>query len=283
MRVAIVTDSGSGWSKEEAQKQGIYLLPLQVSIGNKTELEGQTIDTNTVYAHVANDEDVKTSLPPYGLIEELFLELKQEYDMIFAIPICNGLSSTIATMQMIANQHDIKFDYLDCYSTFYIQRYLALKAKELFERGETISDVKYILEYVAERSDTMIIPNDLVYLAKGGRITPAAALLGGLLKIKPVLHLDKSTNGRIDSLDKVRTMKKAIQCCIDSMKSKGVDESYIIMCGHIYDEKMGKLGYEMMKEAFPNVEMHFEQISSVVGVHTGVGCIGFEYIKRISE
>ncbi len=283
MKIAIVTDSSSGLSKEEAKKHGIYLLPLQVSINDKAELEGETIDVNTVYQHVANDENVKTSLPPMGLIEDLFKELKKDYDMIFAIPICHGLSSTITTMQMIAKQVDIAFESLDCYATFFIERYLALKARVLLDSGKAFEEVKRILEDSAAHSDTMIIPDDLKYLARSGRITHGVALLGGLLKIKPILHLDKSTSGKIDTVDKVRTMKKAIKCCIDKMKEKGVDESYTIMCGHIFDEETGKLGYEMMKEAFPNIEMGFEQISSVVGVHTGVGCIGFQYIKRISE
>lgn len=283
MKVAIVTDSGSGLSKIEGERSGVFVLPLQVTIGTKNELEGVTISTNDVYAHVAADEDVKTSLPPAGMIEELFLELKKDYDMIFAVPICKGLSSTIPTMEMIAHQHEIPFDYVDCYSTFYIERYLAFKAKEMFDKGMACEEVKKKLEASAALSDTMIIPNDLNHLAKSGRITNTVALLGGLLKIKPVLHLDKSTAGRIDNMDKVRTMRKAISRCIEVMKEKQVDESYIIMCGHIYDEETGKEAYEMMKEAFPNNEILFEQISSVVGVHTGVGCIGFEYIKRIED
>ncbi|MBR3839981.1 MAG: DegV family protein [Erysipelotrichales bacterium] len=283
MKVAVVTSSGSRLDKSEAERLGIYVVPLQVTIEGKTELEGETIGINEVYEQVALEKDVKTSLPPVGIIEELFSELKKEYDMIFAVPICLGLSGTIGTMQMVANQLEIPFDYLDCYSTFYIERYLAIKAKELFDKGMSVDEVKRILQGAADLSDTMIIPNDLNHLARGGRITNAVALLGGLLKIKPVLHLDKTTAGRIDNLDKVRTMKKAVARCIESMQEKHIDESYIIMCGHIYDEEMGKLGYDMMKEAFPNNEILFEQICSVVGVHTGVGCIGFQYIKRIDD
>ena len=281
MKVAIVTSSGCRLEKQDAERLGIFVVPLQVTIEGKGELEGETIGINEVYEQVALEKDVKTSLPPVGIIEELFEELKKEYDMIFAIPICLGLSGTIGTMQMVANDLGIPFDYLDCYSTFYIERYLAIRAKELFDKGMSAEEVKAILQKSADLSDTMIIPNDLKHLARGGRITNAVALLGGLLKIKPVLHLDKTTAGRIDNLDKVRTMKKAISRCIEWMKEKNVDDSYIIMCGHIYDEEMGMLGYNMMKEAFPNNEMLFEQICSVVGVHTGVGCIGFQYIKRI--
>lgn len=281
MRVAVVTDSGSGMTLEQGKDTGIYVLPLQVCVNGKTELEGETIFVDEVYQKVAQGDDVKTSLPPLGRIESLFNELKESYDMIFAVPICTGLSGTISAMSIAAQEIDIPFEYVDCFTTFSNQLYLVQSAKTLFDDGKSVEEVKARLEASAKDSVTMIVPNDLKHLSKGGRITPAAAALGGFLKIKPILYLNESTEGKIDSYSKVRTMHKAMEECIAYMKKQGVDENYLLTVGHVADDVAGKEFLNKVKSEFPRNEVLYRQIASVVGAHTGIGCVGLQYIRRV--
>lgn len=282
MRVAVVTDSGSGMTLEQGKDTGIFVLPLQITVNGKTELEGETIFVDEVYQKVAKGEDIKTSLPPLGRIEELFTEIKENYDLIFAVPICSGLSGTINAMRVAAEDVGIPFDYVDCYTTFSNQLYLIQVAKVLFDDGKDVEEVKKRLEAAVKNSVTMIIPNDLMHLAKGGRITPAVATLGGFLKIKPILYLNEETQGKIDSYAKVRTMHKAMEECIHYMQKQGVDDDYLLTVGHVADDEAGKCFLNMIKNEYPRNEVLYSQIASVVGVHTGIGCVGMQFIKRVN-
>lgn len=284
MKIAVVTDSSCGMSVQQGLNTDIFILPLQVTIDGETKLEGETILVDEVYEYVAKNADVKTSLPPLGRIEELFRQLKAEnYDLIFALPICNGLSGTINAMRLAAEEINMPFDYIDCYSTFSNQLYLVQKAKTLFNEGYSVDDVKKKLIQSCDDSVTIIVPNDLQHLARGGRLTPMAAKLGGLLKIKPMLYLNKDTSGRIDSLSKVRTMRKAMLEIVEYLKQHNVDEKYLITVGHVADEAIGREFYDIIRTNFPKCEVLYTQIVSVVGVHTGIGCIGLQYIRRIDS
>lgn len=282
MRVAVVSDSGSGMTLEQGKDTGIYVLPLQISVNGKAEFEGETIFVDEVYELVARGEDVKTSMPSLGRIEALFNELKDNYDHILAIPICRGLSGTIDAMEMVAKEVGIPFDYVDCHTTFSNQLYLAQAARTLLDDGKSVEEVKERLLASVQDSITMIIPNDLMHLAKSGRITSAVAILGGLLKIKPILYLNKNTEGKIDSYAKIRTMHKAMETCVELLKKKELNEDYLLTVGHVADNELGNYFYTMIRNEFPKNEVLYHQIASVVGVHTGVGCVGLQYIKRVN-
>lgn len=282
MRVAVVTDSGSGITKSQAENTGIFVLPLQLTIDGNPFLEGETIQADEVYEYVKKNSVVKTSMPPLGRIEEMFEQLKQEgYDQIFAVPICTGLSGTIPAMVAAADRIGIPFEYVDCYSTFSNQLYLVQQAKFLFDDNKSVEEVKAILQASADDSITIIVPNDLKHLSRGGRLTPMAATLGGFLKIKPILRVSKETGGRIDSFDKVRTMQKALKNIIQIFHEHKVDESYLLTVGHVADDEAGKEFLALVRENFPKCEVLYQQLASVVGSHTGIGCLGIQYIKRI--
>ena len=284
MKIAFVTDSGTGKSVGELAKEGIYSVPLQVSCDNKNYQDLEELSIDEIYALMRDGKMLSTSLPSLGKIEELFQGLKQQgYEQIFAVPICSGLSGTINAMEMIAQQQGIAFDYVDCHVTAVVQEYMIKLAKQLHEAGKSIDQIKEVLLRIVHTTNTILLPSDLQHLKRGGRLTPLAATLGGLLKIKPILKINEETSGKIDVLDKVRTMHKAMDRVIEIMKREHVDDSYLITVAHADDEAEALVYMEKLKQAFPNAAHQIIKLVSVVGVHTGRGCQAVQYFKQIKE
>ncbi len=284
MKIAFLTDSGTGKNIQELQKEGIFSVPLQISYDdiNTYDLEDMSIDQ--VYAYMKEGKSLATSLPSLGSIEDTMQKIKDAgYDMIFAVPICTGLSGTTNAMQLCANQLGIPFAYVDCHVTAVVQEYLIKLAKHLHEQGLEIDEIKDALEKVITTTNTILLPNDLHHLKRGGRLTPLAATLGGLLKIKPILHINEATNGKIDVVGKVRTMHKAMDEVIAIMKEQGVDETYYIAIAHADDMVEAKVYEEKIKSAFPNTELKIIKLVSVVGIHTGIGCQAVQYFKKYEK
>lgn len=282
MKIAFVTDSGCGKTIEELQQDGIYSVPLQVSYDNKNFQDLVDLSIDDVYKLMEEGKMLSTSLPSLGKIEELFTALKEQgYDMIFAVPICSGLSGTINAMQLSAETIGIAFDYVDCYVTAVVQEYMIKQAKRLFEEGKSLDEIKVILNDIAASTNTVLLPNDLQHLKRGGRLTPLAATLGGLLKIKPILKINKETNGRIDVMDKVRTMHKAMDVVINNMKNEIKDDHYMITVAHADDLEEANYYMDKVKAAFPNATHQIIKLVSVVGVHTGRGCQAIQYFKML--
>lgn len=282
MKVAVVTDSGSNIYAQKVEMDGLYKLPLQISDENKTYLEGEEVDTASIFKMIKEGKRLKTSLPPLGRIEALFAELKEKgYELIFGVPICSGLSGTINAMKVAAENVGINFDYIDCFSTASNELYLATMARKMFDKGIELQRIKDKLLTAARDSVTYIIPNDLKHLSRGGRLTPVAAALGGLLKIKPVLKVAEDTGGRIDAYSKVRTMAKAQDVVIDTLKNvHHVDENCLICIADVDDKEGSKQYYDKMRKAFPKAEIFCVDLISTVSVHTGIGCLGIQYIRK---
>ena len=212
----------------------------------------------------------------------MFQELKDEgYDTIFAVAISEGLSGTLGAIRMCATSLDLNFEYDDCYVTAVVQAYMVRKAKAMYEQGKRVNEIKAMLEKIVHSTNTLILPDDLQHLKRSGRLTPLAAALGGLLKIKPMLQINEHTEGKVDVLDKVRTMSKAMDKVIDHMKADGVDDSYDITVAHVDDLENALLLQGKLKEAFPDADHHMISLVSVVALHTGQGTQAVQYFKRI--
>lgn len=282
MKIAVVTDSGSGYTAKEAQENGLFFLPLQVIVKDKMYLDGVDLYTEELYEMLRNGEMPTTSMPPMGRIEELFEKLKEEgYEAVIAVPLTAGLSSTSSVMQAASNRHDVDLRIINCYSTCMIQRYLADSAKALADKGYDADEIVQRLNVCVEHSDTLIIPDDLQHLKRGGRLTPLAAALGGLLKIKPVLKLNEDREGKIDVFDKVRTMSKAMSKAVSTFSEANLDENYQLFVLHSGVPEEGNKLKEMLKDSFANNDVYCGLISAVISSHTGLGCLGIQYIKKI--
>ena len=282
MKIAIVTDSGSGLTKQQAGELGIYYLPLQIIIQDKMFLDGENITVEEIYEYLRNGEMPTTSMPPMGLVEELFIQLKAEgYEAVIAVPLSGGLSSTSSVMQAVAKEHQVNLHVIESYTTCNIQRYLAISASQLVEQGHDLETIVERLCASAADSGTLIIPDDLQHLKRGGRLTPLAAALGGLLKIKPILRLDRESEGKVDVYDKVRTMSKAQSKAISTFQERGLNEAYTLTVLHSGAPKEGEKLKAMMEEAFPGLDLYYGLIGAVISAHTGVGCLGIQYIRKV--
>lgn len=282
MKIAFVSDSGTGKDVATLAQDKIFSVPLQVSDGNENFHDLEEISIDQVYDRMKQGHMLTTSLPALGKIEDLFQALKdQGYEMIFAVPICTGLSGTINAMRMSAETIGLAFAYVDCHVTAVVQEYMIKYAKQLYEEGHSIEEIKETLEEIVHHTNTLLLPDDLQHLKRGGRLTPLAATLGGLLKIKPILQINEKTSGKIDVLDKVRTMHKAMDKAIEMMKQDGVDHTYDITVAHADDEEEGLILQEKLKAAFPDADHHIIKLVSVVGIHTGRGCQAIQYFKKL--
>lgn len=283
MKIAVITDSGSNIFQEKVTMEGLYVLPLTITDEDKTYLEGLEISVDETYDLMAQGKMLKTSQPPLGLIEELFLRLKDEYDLLFAVPITSGLSGCLSAMITTAERYDIPFDYIDCYSTASNQLHLATTARRLFDQNEPLEKVKALLIEASLQSVTFVLPVDMKHLVRGGRLTKRAATLAGLFKIVPVLIVNKESGGKNDVFDKVRTLRRAEDRVIEYFKDHNVGKGYRICVAHVKDEAEGTNFYHKMKEAFPEADIYLTQLISTVGVHTGLGCVACQFIKMIEQ
>lgn len=283
MKVAFVTDSGSGHSMAWWKERGIFSLPLQIECDGISYNENEEITQQQVIEKLHEKKVMKTSLPKLGLIEELFVSLKEQgYDTIFAVPICKGLSGTLDAMEMIAAQQELSFYGFDCYSTAVIQTECILLAKKMYEEGKSMEEILSALETMASSCDTILLVDDLQNFKRGGRLTPMAAALGGLLKIKPILHDNIETAGRVDVLNKMRTMSKAQDFAISRMvNEKGMDNTWNITVAHVDAENGAQAYAEKIRKAIPGAEISIIDLVSAVGIHTGLGCLALQAFKPV--
>lgn len=284
MKLAFVTDSGSGISPEFWKKEGIYCLPLQLSSGSETFNENETIDHDEVISRLKKEEVMKTSMPAYGRIQDLFDSLKEQgYEGVFCVPICKGLSGTLDAMESAANQAELSFYGFDCFTTAVLQAHCILLAKKMYEEGSSIEDILAKLADISKNADTILLVSDLQNMKRGGRLTPMAAALGGLLKIKPILHDNRETGGKVDVLDKVRTMSRAQDRVIDRMKTIGVTKDYDITVAHVDSLKEAEAYAKKISDAFDGAPVRIIDLVSAVSVHTGLGCLAVQVFDPKGE
>ena len=234
MKIAYLCDSGTGRSIDYFKEKGIFSLPLQLACDNKTYQDMENMDNQACIDLLKQKKVLTTSLPSYGLIDELFAKLKQQnYEKVIAVPICSGLSSTISALCTSAAQYGLDIKCYDTYVTAVVEEYLIEKIKYWTEHYLSETEIDKRADEVIASCDTLLLPVDLDHLKRGGRLSPQAALLAGLLKIVPILRINKATNGKIDTLNKVRTKAKAISTTIEYMKKANIDESYLITVAHV--------------------------------------------------
>ena len=282
MKIAYVTDSGTGKSISELAADGIISVPLQITEGSITYQDMENYNKNDCIQDLLKEKTMSTSQPAYGVVEECFRSLKsQGVELIIAVPICNGLSGTISTMTSVAASLDMCIICVDTYVTAVVQEYLIKRIKRAYEEGKSDLQIKLICDEVIASANTILVPADLNHLVRGGRLTPLAAMMAGFLKIVPILRINKSTGGRIDTCDKVRTYRKAMARVIEIMKKDPIDENYSITIAHVNEVKNAMSFYHMMQEAFPKASTQVIELCNVVACHTGLGCQAIQYFKQV--
>lgn len=289
MKVAIMTDSNSGITQKEAKELGIFVLPMPFTIDGQEYEEDINLTQDEFYEKLMNDADIFTSQPAAGEVTKLFNKILKDYDEIVHIPMSSGLSGSCQTALMLAEDDDYKGKVyvVDSQRISVTQKWDVLDALELSKQGKSAKEIYDILMENKMNATIYITVNTLDYLKKGGRITPAAAALGGLLKIKPILTIQGE---KLDSFQKTRTMAKAskimLESAIKDIKER-IDPDHEdmsgarIMIAYTYDRDQALEFKAMVQEAFPNHEIICDPLSLSVSCHIGPHSLAIAACKKI--
>ena len=286
-KIAIMTDSNSGITQDESKELGVYVLPMPFYIDGKMYYEDIDLTQEEFYEKLKQDCEIKTSMPLVGDVTDQWEELLKEYDEIVYIPMSSGLSSSCETAYMLSQDYDGRVQVVNNQRISVTQRQSVMDAKQLAEQGKSAAEIKQILEDVKSESSIYIMLDTLYYLKKGGRITPAAAALGTLLKLKPVLQIQ---GDKLDAFAKARTAKQGKNIMIETMK-KDFEERFESPDGkkmHLEiaysDDKEAAEAYkEEVQKAFPDNEIVMNPLSLSVSCHIGPGAIAIACSKAIDE
>lgn len=289
MKVAIMTDSNSGITQEEGERLGIFVLPMPFTIDQKEYLEDINLTQDKFFDKLMNGAEVFTSQPAVGEVTKLFDRILKEYDQIVHIPMSSGLSGSCQTALMLAQEEEYagRVFVVDSQRISVTQKWDVLDAIELAKQGKTGEEIHDILMKNKMNATIYITVNTLEYLKKGGRITPAAAALGGLLKIKPILSIQGE---KLDSFQKTRTMVKAKQIMLNTaikdirerIDTENEDmRNARIMIAYTYDKEQALEFKQQVQEAFPNHEIMCDPLSLSVACHIGPHSLAIAACKKI--
>ena len=213
-KVAIITDSNSGITQAEGKKLGIQVIPMPFMINGKEYFEDIDLTQEEFYDMLYEGAEISTSMPEPGKVTDLWTKTLETYDEIVYIPMSSGLSSSCATAMLLANDFGGRVQVVDNQRISVTQRQSVLDAMSLAAKGKNAAEIRYRLLAEKMESSIYIMVDTLTYLRRGGRITPAAAALGTLLRLKPVLQIQGE---RLDAYAKARNVKKAKAIMLEAM------------------------------------------------------------------
>lgn len=277
--VAIVTDSNSGISQAEGKELGIYVIPMPFLVDGKLYFEDVDMNKEQFYHFLENDADLSTSQPSPGDVVDLWDKLLKEYDEIVHIPMSSGLSASCSTAMGLARDYDGKVQVVDNQRISVTMQQSVMDAKHLVAAGKSAAQIKEILEKEALESSIYLMVDTLKYLKKGGRITPAAALLGSALNLKPILQIQ---GDKLDAYKKVRGVKAAKKNMLEAMKKdvEGRFSDYVtkgqlkLHVAYTTDEETAKQWKEEVQNMFPDIAItRMDPLSFSVTCHTGPGVL----------
>ena len=285
-KVAIVTDSNSGITQADGKEMGVFVLPMPFYIDDELFFEEITLTQEEFYQKMESDADIKTSQPAPGDVMKLWDDILKEYDEIVHIPMSSGLSGSCETAMMLAEEYDGKVKVVNNQRISVTQRRSVMEAKALADAGKNAEEIKALLEEIKLESDIYIALDTLKYLKKGGRLTPAAAAIGTVLNLKPVLRIKGE---KLDAFSKARgwksakkTMIQTIQKVIDTEFSdcKGPENLYIDAAYTGNQEDANEWKREL-EETFPEYDIYMAPLSLSVACHIGPGARAVTVTKRL--
>lgn len=286
-RTAIMADSNCGIMPEEESHYGIHILPMPIIIDGKTYFEGIDITMEEFYQKQTSGSVITTSQPSPGDVTDMWDQLLKAHDEIVFIPMSSGLSNTCQTALLLAEDELYKgrVFVVDNHRISVTQALAVLDAKALADEGRTAREIKEILEQEAMDATIYIAVDTLEYLKKGGRITAAAAALGTILKLKPILTIQ---GDKLDSYAKARGMKSAFRVMLEALKSDIASR-----LSHLREKGLLKIGIANtmmdpdkleifkaeLKKTFPDMELVYFPLTMSIGTHVGPGGIGIGAVR----
>ncbi len=274
-KIAVVTDTNSGISQEEAKELGCLLIPMPFIIDGEEYFEGVSLTQDRFYEIQESGRRITTSQPNINKIVDEWKKILKEYDEIVHIPMSSGLSQSCETAQSFAKEFDGKVQVVDNKRVSISMKSSVVDAVNMARDGKTAKEIKEWLEETALDSSIYLVVDTLKYLKQGGRVTPAAAAIGTLLGIKPVLQIQ---GGKLDKLAKVRNIKSAKETMVEALKNdlngrfaKFVKDGEMhISVAHTCNEEAAKEFAEELKAAFPNIQFDWvDALALSIATHTG--------------
>jgi len=286
MKTAIVTDSNSGITQMQAGELGISVLPMPFMIDGEDHYEDIDLTQKEFYEKLKEGSEISTSQPSPETEMKLWDELLRTHDQIVHIPMSSGLSSSYDTAVLLAEDYEGKVEVVNNQRISVTQRQSALDAKAMAEQGKTAAEIREYLEATRFDSSIYIMLDTLKYLKKGGRITPAAAALGTLLRLKPVLQIQGE---KLDAFAKARTVKQAknimITAIAHDMEQRFGDKTgrtIHLFIAHTENEEAALELKEELREAFPETgEILVDPLSLSVSCHIGPGALAIACAKAM--
>lgn len=289
MRVAVVTDSNSGITQKQAAEMGVFVIPMPFMIDGETYFEDITLTQEAFYEKLENDAEISTSQPSPESVMNLWDQVLENHDQLVHIPMSSGLSGSCQTAMMLAmeEQYEGKVFVVDNQRISLTLAQSVKDAQMLIAQGADGAQVKKRLEETKMDSVIFITVDTLKYLKKGGRITPAVAMIGTLLKIKPVLSI---FGEKLDSYAKARTVKQAKGVMVEAVLKELEQRLHDPECKHTHlgvahtkNEAAALEFMQEVKEMFPYADVELAPLSLSVSCHIGPGSIAITATRKMVE
>ncbi len=275
MKIAIVTDTTSGLTPREAKELGVWVLPMPVTVDGREYLEGVDLDRDFFNQKQVEGAVITTSQPSPASLTELWEQLLEDHDGGLYLPMTSGLSSSFATARALSADYDGKVFVADAKRISVLLWQAVMDARVLASKGLSLQEIGEKLEEKALCASIYITPVTLEYLKKGGRLTPAAAAIGTVLNIKPVLQIQ---GGGVDTFAKVRGMKQATEkmfAALDQdLETRFAGKKVQIFAAYSGDSSVGEAWYAQMKAHYGDRFVRMDPLALNITCHTGPGTIG---------
>ena len=279
-KVAIVTDSNSGITQQKGKELGIFVLPMPFYIDEKLYFEDITLSQENFYGKLGADSDISTSQPAPGDVMELWDKALEEYDEVVHIPMSSGLSGSCETAMMLSQDYDGKVRVVNNQRISVTQEQSVYDAMKMVEEGKCAEEIKQILEEEKLEASIYITVDTLKYLKKGGRVTPAAAALGTVLNVKPVLQIQGE---KLDSFAKARGMKAAKRIMLNAietdLKERFAGKKMLLGMAYTCSKEDAAVWRSEIEARFPDYEIIENPLSLSVACHIGEGAVAIACIK----
>ncbi len=283
MIVRIITESTADLPKEMIEQYGIDVIPLQVSDGTNEYLDGVTLEPPVLFENMRNGVAYKTSLPAMEQLEKTFLFYAQNNIPAVYVSFSSQLSGTYQAATIVKEQvkedyPDLLLEIIDSKCASLGQGLVALKAAQMAQEGKSAAEITSEVLFLAKHMEHIFTVDDLQYLVRGGRVSKAAGFVGGLLNIKPLLHVEE---GKLVPIEKIRGRKKVFRHMIEMMEERGVNLSQqTIGISHGDDLESALKLKEMIEEKFKCKEFIISSIGAAVGSHAGPGTLALFFLNK---
>ena len=287
MKIAAATDSNSGITQDQAKQLGVHVLPMPFIIDGQMYYEGVDLTHEEFFRRMEEGADITTSQPSPGEVTDFWDKLLEEYDAVVYIPMSSGLSGSCQTAMLLAEDYEGKVYVVNNQRISVTQMQSVLDARDLIKKGYAAAQIRNILEETKFDSSIYVTVTTLKYLKKGGRITPAAAMLGTLLQIKPVLTIQGE---KLDAFSKARTLKQGKTIMMTALKQDLETRFHDPEARHTWleiaytcSDEMAQEFKETVAEIYPDANICIAPLSLSIACHIGPGCLAVACSGHLKE